>query len=170
MVVPQRAAVEPMPPRAIGALPWVGAGLRLLADPAAFFAGTRDALGDTYVVDAFGYRLLCVFSPTGVQALYALPRIRRASGWDRFDPAHYDGRRLSPRVVVPAKELVSTFGHGSHSCPAQRFAVTAIRIAVGRLITRYDLTPHFASAEPRRRQLGAVARAESPCMVAYRLR
>jgi cytochrome P450 len=93
-----------------------------------------------------------------------------APGLDRFDPAHYDGRRLSPRVVVPAKELVSTFGHGSHSCPAQRFAVTAIRIAVGLLITRYDLTPHFASAEPRRRQLGAVARAESPCMVAYRLR
>jgi cytochrome P450 len=433
VVVPHRAAVEPMPPRAIGALPWVGAGLRLLAGPAAFFAETRDALG-TYVVDAFGYRLLCVFSPAGVQALYGLPedqasfglatyhllslklqpelfegrrttartlfggddverylanlaeavrleiaervdagtfevftmmrrlghrlglaswigpeaaappwlgrlmplfdrldssdafvrparafliaatrhagerramhaieraiasirleRVRRggpsglldevyaayadlpeserhvraardvmmlhlgsqsnlhaalawtlvnvvqrpallarirdgddalleqaasesirlaqrsitlrlvlrsldlaledgsyriapgvllttmlsatntsaAPGLDRFDPAHYDGRRLSPRVAVPARELVSTFGHGSHSCPAQRFAVTAIRIAVGRLITHYDLTPHFATAEPRRRQLGAVARAEAPCMVAYRLR
>jgi cytochrome P450 len=93
-----------------------------------------------------------------------------APGLDRFDPAHYDGRRLSPQVAVPAKELVSTFGHGSHSCPAQRFAVTAIRVAVGRLIARYDLTPHFAKAEPRRRQLGAVARAEAPCLVAYRAR
>jgi cytochrome P450 len=423
-----------MPPRAPGAVPWVGAGRRLLASPAAFFAETRDALGDTYVVDAFGYRLLCVFSPAGVRALYALPedqasfglatrhllslklppelfegrrttartlfggedverylanleaavrleiaergdagtfevfatmrrlghrlglaswigpeaaappwldrliplfdqldssdafvrparafkiaatrhaaerramyaieraiasirlegplqgrppgvfdevyaayadlseserhvraardvmmlhlgsqsnlhaalawtlvnvvqrpaliaRIRdgddalleqaasesirlaqrsitlrlvvrpldlvledrtyrlapgvllttmlsatntsAAPGLDRFDPAHYDGRRLSPQVAVPAKELVSTFGHGSHSCPAQRFAVTAIRVAVGRLIARYDLTPHFAKAEPRRRQLGAVARAEAPCLVAYRAR
>jgi cytochrome P450 len=423
-----------MPPRAPGAVPWVGAGARLLASPAAFFADTRDALGDTYVVDAFGYRLVCVFSPAGVRALYALPedqasfglatrhllslklppelfegrrttartlfggedverylanleaavrleiaehgdagtfevfatmrrlghrlglaswigpeaasppwldrliplfdqldssdafvrparafkiaatrhaaerramhaieraiasirlegprrkspggvfdevyaayddlseserhvraardvmmlhlgsqsnlhaalawtlvnvvqrpallaRIRdgdealleqaasesirlaqrsitlrlvlrpldlvledrtyrlapgvllttmlsatntsAAPGLDRFDPAHYDGRRLSPRVAVPAKELVSTFGHGSHSCPAQRFAVTAIRIAVGRLIARYDLTPHFAAAEPRRRQLGAVARAEAPCLMAYRAR
>ena len=74
MVVPQRAAVEPMPPRAIGALPWVGAGLRVLADPAAFFAGTR----------AFGYRLLCVFSPTGVQALYALPEDQASFGLGPF--------------------------------------------------------------------------------------
>jgi len=420
-----------MPPQAGGTLPWIGAGLRLLANPAAFFAGTRAALGDTYVVDAFGYRLLCVFSPAGVRALYALPedqasfglatyhllslklppelfegrrttartlfggedverylanleeavrleiaergsagtfevfatmrrlghrmglaswigpeaaappwlgrlmplfdrldssdafvrpgrafviaatrhagerramqaieraiasirlerlsrrspagvldevyasyedlpeserhvraardvmmlhlgsqsnlhaalawtlvnvvqrpallaRIRAgdealleqaasesirlaqrsitlrlvlrpldlaledgtyriapgvllttmlsatnttaAPGLDQFDPAHYDGRRLSAQVAVPARELVSTFGHGPHSCPAQRFAIAAIRVAVGRLITRYDLTAHFATAVPRRRQLGAVARAEAPCMVAY---
>jgi len=93
-----------------------------------------------------------------------------APGLDRFDPAHYDGRRLAPQVTVPAKELVSTFGHGSHSCPAQRFAVTAIRVAVRRLTAHYDLIPRFSAAEPRRRQLGAVARAQDPCVVAYRLR
>ncbi|MBM4266468.1 MAG: cytochrome P450 [Deltaproteobacteria bacterium] len=93
-----------------------------------------------------------------------------APGLERFDPEHYDGRRLAGSVPVPARELVSTFGHGRHSCPAQRFAISAIRIAVRRLLERYDFTLGFDSAEPRRRQLGGVARAERPCPVTYRRR
>jgi cytochrome P450 len=93
-----------------------------------------------------------------------------AAGLDAFDPAHYDGRRLAADVPVATRELVSTFGHGAHSCPAQRFAISAIRIAVRRLLDRYDVTPAFASATPRPRQLGAVARADHPCVVAYRAR
>ena len=93
-----------------------------------------------------------------------------APGLDAFDPAHYDGRRLAPSVPLATKELVSTFGHGVHSCPAQRFAISAIRIAVRSLLDRYDLTPEFAEAAPRARQLGAVARAAGPCVVAYRTR
>jgi len=91
-----------------------------------------------------------------------------AAGLDRFHPDHYEGRRLAPSVGVPARELVSTFGHGRHSCPAQRFAITAIRVSIRRLLERYELTPLFHSAEPRRRQLGGVARAEHPCPVSYR--
>jgi len=434
VVVPRRAAVEPNPPRVAGSLPWVGAGIRLLRNPAGFFAAARRRLGDTYVVDAFGYRLFCVFSPAGVRALYGVPEdhasfglatrhllslklppelfegrrttartlfggedverylanledavgleiaergesgsfevfetmrrlghrlglaswigpeaaappwvdrlapqldrldsadafvrpaqaflvaatryarerramhaieravaairaeqlrdpgssrgldhvyaayedlpddarhvraardvimlhlgsqsnlyaalawtlvdvVRRpallepiragdeplleqcvsesirlaqrsitlrlvlrpldvsledrtyrlapgvllatmlsvnntsaAAGLERFEPGHYDGRRLAPSVPVAAKELVSTFGHGAHACPAQRFAVTAIRVAVRRLVERYELTPRFTVAEARRRQLGAVARAESPCVMEYRMR
>jgi cytochrome P450 len=93
-----------------------------------------------------------------------------APGLERFDPAHYAGRRLVDDVPLPARELVSTFGHGRHSCPAQRFAISAIRIAVRRLLERYDLTPLFATASPRPRQLGGVARAASPCPVRYRAR
>jgi cytochrome P450 len=93
-----------------------------------------------------------------------------APGLERFDPTHYDGRRLAERVVLPARELVSTFGHGRHSCPAQRFSISAIRIAVRRLVDAYDLTPRFTSVEPRPRQIGGVARAAAPCMVAYRRR
>lgn len=93
-----------------------------------------------------------------------------APGLERFDPAHYDGRRLAASVPLETKELVSTFGHGSHSCPAQRFAITAIRIAVRRLVERYDLTPRFGDVRPRRQQLGAVARAAQPCPVDYRIR
>jgi cytochrome P450 len=91
-----------------------------------------------------------------------------AAGLAVFDPAHYEGRRLA--VALPAKELVSTFGHGSHACPAQRFAISAIRIAVRRLLERYDVTPEFSIAEPRPGQLGAVARAAAPCVVRYRAR
>ncbi len=93
-----------------------------------------------------------------------------APGLDRFDPAHYEGRKLAASVPVAAKEQVSTFGHGSHSCPAQRFSITAIRIAVRRLLESFRFAPAFSSVEPRRRQLGAVARAETPCVVDYRRR
>jgi cytochrome P450 len=93
-----------------------------------------------------------------------------APGLERFDPDHYAGRRLAPGIALPARELVSTFGHGRHSCPAQRFSISAIRIAVRRLLERYELTPRFRSARPRTRQIGGVARAAAACPVAYRAR
>lgn len=93
-----------------------------------------------------------------------------APGLERFDPAHYDGRKLADHVTLPARELVSTFGHGRHSCPAQRFSISAIRIAVRRLVDAYDFTPQFTSVEPRPRQIGGVARAARACVVAYRRR
>ena len=90
-----------------------------------------------------------------------------APGLDRFDPDHYQGRRLSDAVSLPARELVSTFGHGRHSCPAQRFSIHAIRIALRRLLDRYAIEPDFDAARPSPRQLGAVARAARPCRVRY---
>lgn len=91
---------------------------------------------------------------------------------DRFDPAHYDGRKLTAAVAgqLPAKELVSTFGHGSHTCPAQRFSISAIRTAVHALTDTYDLAPGFADPRPLTRQIGGVARADRPTPVAYRRR
>ncbi len=90
-----------------------------------------------------------------------------APGLERFDPRHYEGRRLAKDVSLPARELVSTFGHGIHSCPAQRFSISAIRIALRRLVDRYELQPHFNAVAPRPRQVGGVARAAHPCMVTY---
>ena len=92
-----------------------------------------------------------------------------APGLERFDPDHYDGRKLAATVALPARELVSTFGHGRHSCPAQRFSISAIRIAVRRLIDEFDLE-RADTPRPRRRQIGGVARAAAPCVVAYRRR
>jgi cytochrome P450 len=86
----------------------------------------------------------------------------------RFDPDHYQGRKLV--VDLPAREMVSTFGHRIHACPASRFSITAIRIATQRFLDQYELTPRFVAAAPRRRQIGGVARAERPCVVDYRLR
>jgi cytochrome P450 len=102
--------------------------------------------------------------------LLSVTNTTSAPGLDRFDPGHYEGRRLSRQVELPARELVSTFGHGRHACPAQRFSISAIRIALRRLLERYELVPRFERAEPLRRQIGAVARAAAPCPVEYRRR
>ena len=107
---------------------------------------------------------------TFLATMLSLNNRTAAPGLDTFDPDHYEGRRLSASVPLAARELVSTFGHGRHSCPAQRFSISAIRIALRRLVERHRLTPQFAHAEPRPRQLGAVARAARPCTVSYRSR
>ncbi len=105
-----------------------------------------------------------------VTTMLSVTNTTAAPGLEAFDPEHFSGRRLSPEVEVPAKELVSTFGHGSHSCPAARFSISAIRIAVRRLLETYDLSlePPAGAARPRRRQLGGVARAERPVRMRYR--
>jgi cytochrome P450 len=73
-------------------------------------------------------------------------------------------------VTLPTKEVVSTFGHGLHTCPAQRFSISAIVIAVQALVGRFDFEPRFSEARPRARQIGGVARAAAPCVVGYRVR
>ncbi len=105
-----------------------------------------------------------------VATMLSVTNASAAPGLEGFDPRHYQGRRLAPEVALPARELVSTFGHGRHSCPAQRFSISAIRVSIRRLLERYELEPLFQGAAPRRRQLGAVARAARPCPVAYRAR
>jgi cytochrome P450 len=93
-----------------------------------------------------------------------------APGLEVFDPGHYQGRNLSAGVALETKELVSTFGHGIHSCPAARFSISAIRIAIRGLLDQYELEPLFHRAEPRKRQIGGVARSARPCRVRYRRR
>ena len=107
---------------------------------------------------------------TFVTTMLSVTNPTAAPGLGEFDPGHYVGRRLAPDVAVETKELVSTFGHGSHSCPAARFSISAIRIAVRRLLETYVLTPEYGRPEPRRRQLGGVARAQRPAYVRYTAR
>jgi cytochrome P450 len=129
--------------------------LRYVMSPLDFDDGTRS------------YRL-----DPGVMITTMLPvnNTSAAPGLERFDPRHYDGRKLSDEIALPTRELVSTFGHGRHACPAQRFSISAIRIAVRRLIDAYDFTPEFTHVEPRPRQIGGVARAAHGCAVTYRRR
>jgi cytochrome P450 len=93
-----------------------------------------------------------------------------APGLEQFDPAHYAGRKLVPAVAGPTKELVSTFGHGPHSCPAARFSISAIRVSLRLLLDHYEFRPGFTSAAPRTRQIGGVARSARPCWVRYSTR
>lgn len=93
-----------------------------------------------------------------------------APGLTTFRPDRWAGRRLRDEASLPARELVTTFGHGPHRCPAQRFSISAIGRAVQALLTTYELTPEFAEVRPLPRQIGGVARADAPCPVAYRRR
>jgi cytochrome P450 len=65
--------VAPAPPRVAGRLPFVGAGLAFLRNPTEFLCSTRARLGDSFLVEAFGFRLFFLFSPEGLRSLYALP-------------------------------------------------------------------------------------------------
>lgn len=65
--------VTPAPPRVAGRLPWVGAGLSFLANPTEFLRRTRARVGDSFLLEAFGFRLFFVFSPEGLRSLYSLP-------------------------------------------------------------------------------------------------
>ncbi len=93
-----------------------------------------------------------------------------APGFDAYDPDRWDGRRLRNEAALAGKELVTTFGHGSHRCPAQRFSLSAIGRAVSRMVTTFDLEPEFSTIRPLPRQIGGVARPDDPCVVAYRRR
>jgi cytochrome P450 len=117
-----------------------------------------------------GERIYRVSPGIMIATMLSVTNTSAARGLDGFDPAHYQGRRLAPSVVLPTKEVVSTFGHGIHTCPAQRFSISAIVMAVRALVERFDFEPRFADARPRARQIGGVARAARPCVVRYRAR
>ena len=63
---------------------------------------------------------------------------------------------------------MTTFGHGAHRCPAQRFSVSAIVRTVARLLATFEMTPAFTEVVPLPAQIGGVARSADPCLVSYR--
>jgi cytochrome P450 len=90
-----------------------------------------------------------------------------APGLDRFDPENYRGPLFQRTKALAGKELVTTFGHGAHYCPAARFSISAIRIATRALLERFELERRFDAPGPLRRQIGGVARADRPCRIGY---
>ena len=86
-----------------------------------------------------------------------------APGLDRWDPDRWRGRRLAPDAGLATPELVTAFGHGSHTCPAQPFSLAVITRTVARLLAAYDLVARFSEAAPLPAQVGGVARAADPC-------
>ena len=93
-----------------------------------------------------------------------------AEGLAEFNPDNYPTARFAQSDRLPARELVTTFGHGRHSCPAQSFSIEAICQAVGALLQDFDLQPLYRPPQPLRRQIGGVARADRPCPLRYRRR
>lgn len=108
----------------------------------------------------------------GVQVATLLPLTNASAmaGLDRYDPDRWGRRRLRAEDQLAARELVTTFGHGSHTCPAQPFSLAAMARTATRLVDGFELAPRFAAVEPLAVQIGGVARSQDPCVVALRRR
>ena len=107
---------------------------------------------------------------TLVATMLSVTNRSAAPGLEHFDSDNYRGATFVRAAELPARELVTTYGHGKHTCPAHRFSTSAIRHATSELFERFELTPLFSQPQPLRRQIGGVARADRPCEVVYEAR
>ena len=106
----------------------------------------------------------------GVTIATLLPLTNTSAAPDlaTWDPNHWNRRRLAGGVRLEAIELVTAFGHGRHTCPAQPFSLSAMTTAAGRLLAAYDLQAGWDDPPaPVRAQIGGVARSAAPCPLRY---
>ena len=107
-----------------------------------------------------------------VATLLPLTNTSAAPGLESWDPDRWNRRRLADPSALAAVELVTVFGHGRHTCPAQPFSLSTMTAAATRFVGRLR---HGAGLDsiapvPVRAQIGGVARAAGPCPVRYRRR
>jgi cytochrome P450 len=115
-----------------------------------------------------GDTTLIVEAGTTVATLLPLTNSSAAPGLDRWDPRRWHRRRLADSASLPGVELVTAFGHGRHSCPAQSFSLAAMRSALVRLTSRYSLDPVWTQHPvPVCAQIGGVARSADACLLRY---
>jgi cytochrome P450 len=106
-----------------------------------------------------------------IATLLPLTNTRAAPGLDMWDPTRWNRRRLADGSAIDSTELVTTFGHGRHTCPAQPFSLSTMTAAVIRLLEEYHFVPGWVRhPSPVRAQIGGVARSADPCPLRYRRR
>ena len=108
--------------------------------------------------------------PAGWTIATLLPLLNTsvAPGLDRWDPGRWHRHRLADASALPSPMLVTAFGHGRHTCPAQPFSLAAMTSAMTHLLGHYRMTPRWASyPRPVPAQIGGVARTADPCPVDY---
>lgn len=88
----------------------------------------------------------------------------------RFDPDHYTGRRIDPALIDRGRETISTFGHGTHACPAQKFSHNMCKVLLAQLYARFRLGSPSAPVAPSDTQMGGVARPADPVHLAISVR
>jgi cytochrome P450 len=89
-------------------------------------------------------------------------------GYGEFLPDRWRGRRLADASGLGSRELVTTFGHGIHTCPAQPFSLAAMSRTARSLVDGYHLEPRWTVRPgPVPAQIGGVARAAGPCELDY---
>ncbi len=111
--------------------------------------------------------------PAGWTIATLLPLLNTsvAPGLQTWSPARWHRYRLADADALPSPMLVTAFGHGRHSCPAQPFSLAAMTTAMTRLLAHYRMAPRWTShPRPVSAQIGGVARAADQCPVDYALR
>ncbi len=103
-----------------------------------------------------------------IATLLPLLNASAAPGFESWDPDRWHRHRLVEAGALASPMLVTAFGHGRHSCPAQPFSLSAMTMALTRLLGRYDMTPLWDGyPRPVPAQIGGVARSAQPCAVDY---
>jgi cytochrome P450 len=103
-----------------------------------------------------------------IATLLPLLNTSAAPGLAHWDPDRWTRYRLNESNALPSPMLVTAFGHGRHSCPAQPFSLAAMTAATTHLLREYQLTACWtAHPQPVAAQIGGVARAEGTCRVDY---
>lgn len=115
-----------------------------------------------------GDRVVDVPAGWTIATLLPLLNTSAAPGLERWDPDRWNRFRLADNRVLESPMLVTAFGHGKHACPAQPFSLSAMTMAMTRLLGRYEMRPRWGRRpRPVPQQIGGVARAAQPCPVAY---
>jgi cytochrome P450 len=103
-----------------------------------------------------------------IATLLPLLNTSAAPGLQHWDPNRWTRHRLNEHDGLPSPMLVTAFGHGRHSCPAQPFSLAAMTAAATQLLSEYRMRPRWTSHPlPVPAQIGGVARAAGPCPVDY---
>lgn len=103
-----------------------------------------------------------------IATLLPLLNTTAAPGLDSWNPDRWRRHRLAEQATLSSPMLVTAFGHGKHSCPAQPFSLAAMTAAMTHLLGSYEMTPGWpAYPRPVSAQIGGVARAADPCPVTY---
>jgi cytochrome P450 len=103
-----------------------------------------------------------------IATLLPLLNTSAAPGLHHWDPDRWHRHRLADQSALPSPMLVTAFGHGRHSCPAQPFSLAAMTAAMTHLLGRYEMAPQWTThPRPVAAQIGGVARAGDPCAIRY---
>ncbi|MFK7734110.1 MAG: cytochrome P450 [Pseudomonadales bacterium] len=87
-----------------------------------------------------------------------------------FNPDRYQGRRLNPENTPQGRETISTFGHGKHACPAQKFSHNMCKVVLSTLLQRYTFSDPGGDLEPSAQQMGGVSRTADAALLRYQLK
>jgi cytochrome P450 len=103
-----------------------------------------------------------------IATLLPLTNTTAGPGLDGWDPSRWNRRRLADASALATVELVTVFGHGRHTCPAQPYSLATMTASVVRLLAAFDIEPGWVGRPlPVRAQIGGVARAAEPCPLRY---